>query len=355
MSGVELRAPDSVSIILLNLNKWEETLDCIASILSIDYENLSLVILDNGSQDESVLKFLKYFEKRGIPLDEETKQIGMAERLGGIYRIFSNLGTHPEAISNAKKNENIGRMKVSIIRSRLNLGFAEGNNVGLRYSKFRIEPDYFLLLNNDTNVEPDLINGLLRVARIDEKIGVVGPKIFDWDGQTVQSMGVLVDFWTGNQRSIKNIRNGCDNKVESIEVDYVSGCALFFKSKIIDEIGYLNSNYFAYWEDTDWCMRAKMAGYRIVIAPSAKIKHKKGMTSGRKTRLFYYLMTRNYFWCFREHSKPFQYLIHIICYSIFRLWIWLIISYKNAGYEGLKGSISGLKDGIYTQYDDFRS
>jgi hypothetical protein len=211
-----------VSIIILNWNGKDDTLECLGSLRGLEYGNYEVIVVDNGSTDGS-----------------------------------------QEAISRGYPN-------VKLIKNKENMGFCVGNNTGIRSA----ESDYYLLLNNDTVVDPKFVKQLVLVGESDRKIGILGPKMFFYDRRNV--------FWFAGgfmkrchgtvHRGFNELDAGQYDNVE--DMDFISGCALMVKKEVIDKIGLLDEEFFAYYEDVDWCLRARKAGYRVVYVPKSVIWHK---------------------------------------------------------------------------------
>jgi GT2 family glycosyltransferase len=149
----------------------------------------------------------------------------------------------------------------------------------------------------------------------------VGPKIYFYsDSNRIQSAGAKICWNKGVVFLLRS--NQFDNKKNDdiINVDYVSGCALLAKTELFKKIGYLNQNYFAYWEETDWCIRAHKATYKVLCVPQAKIWHKVGSSSSKTSGFYEYHMTRNMFWFMRQHATRKQYISFLLYFFIFNFW-----------------------------------
>lgn len=235
-----------VYIVVLNWNQCEMTLECLASLAELDYPHYEVVVVDNGSRD-------------GSP--------------SVIHERF------PEA---------------RVIENSENLGFVEGNNVGIRRA-LQQGADYVLLLNNDTVVDPQMLTALISVAESDTQIGIVGPLIYYYDQpETIWNAGNMVDWRAGESRpSCVDEQDG--DVLTSYEVDYVAGCALCIKRQVIERIGLMDPRCFFYCEDTDWCLRGWAEGYRVVVVLQACIWHRVSATIGYDSPAATYYMTRNEF------------------------------------------------------------
>lgn len=151
-----------------------------------------------------------------------------------------------------------------------NLGFSGSNNVGIKKSLKEYNPDYILLLNDDTEIiQKDWLRKIVEEGEKDRKIGILGCRII-YPDRTLQSLGGKMEKW-----KIGNINKFDDNKI--IEVDHVMGAFIIIKKEVIEKIGLLDEVYSPYLlEDTDYCLRAKKAGFRVISIPYVKIIHKKG-------------------------------------------------------------------------------
>lgn len=222
---MSLREP-RVSIVSLNWNSYEVTLDCLLSLRKMDYRNFEVVLVDNGSADGSPEKLL--------------------EKAPGIR----------------------------LIRNATNLGFAGGSNVGIR-DAIRRGTDYVLLLNNDTIAAPDFLSQLVRVAESDEKIGALSPKVLFFDHPD------RLNYAGGEQRrwrlfpKVFGLRQLDDGRYDKTrEVSFLTGCAFLIKANVVRKIGVLEEVYFHFYEDIEWSLRILKAGYKAMYVPSAVIWHK---------------------------------------------------------------------------------
>ncbi len=286
-----------VSIIILNWNGKEDTLECLKSLYQINYPNYKIILVDNGSTDDSVEVFKEKY---------------------------------PE---------------IELIQNNKNLGFAEGNNIAIRYALEILKPDYILLLNNDTVVDPDFLDELVQTAETDPNIGVLGPTIYDYNPpRGLQSTGSKI-LW--NHGDAINLTYEADVKAGTPkEVDAVTGCALLAKSEVFKKIGGLNKNYFAYFEEIEWCVRARKAMYKIVYVPQGKIWHKGGATSSKITGFAVYHHTRNRFWFMKQHASGKQYLIFLVYFLGFKFFSFVGWALLHKNKPLLVSFITGVKDGL---------
>ncbi|NQE54445.1 hypothetical protein C5S29_12710, partial [ANME-1 cluster archaeon GoMg3.2] len=170
-----------VSIIILNWNGWKDTIECLESLYQITYPNYEVVVVDNGSEDESIEKIIEYcegkikVESKFFEYDPSNKPIKVIE-----YTRAEAGGGKEEEIDSLPSNR-----KMIIIKNEKNYGFAEGNNIGMRYALKALNPDYILLLNNDTVVDREFLGELMKVAESNGMIGFVGAKVYFYDKSNV--------------------------------------------------------------------------------------------------------------------------------------------------------------------------
>lgn len=249
-----LDAPLVVTVIL-NTNRREDTLAALASLSRSDYPNHKVIVLDNASTD------------------------GSAQAIQCEY---------PD---------------VTLIALERNLGYAGNNNVGIQ-AALAHQADWVFILNEDTILAPDCLSRLVEVGAQDMQIGVLGPMVYHHDEpQVIQSAGGKMDrAWRAWHL--------CQNEVDRgqfpapHEVDWISGCAILVRRQVIEQIGALDERFFYYWEETEWCLRARRRGWRIVHVPHAKLWHKGVQRDYRPSPSVTYYATRNRFLMLAKHNAP---------------------------------------------------
>lgn len=187
-----------------------------------------------------------------------------------------------------------------------NLGFTGGNNIGIRQA-LGSKADWIFLVNNDTILDKNLAVQLIKVGESDEKIGILGPKIYfapgyefhkerykpSERGKVIWFAGGLIDWQNvlASHRGVDEVDKGQYD--QQIETDFVSGCAMLVKREVFEKIGLLDERYFLYWEDADFCQGAKKAGFKVIYAPQAKLWHANAGSSAVGGPLQDYYLTRN--------------------------------------------------------------
>jgi GT2 family glycosyltransferase len=250
-----------VDIIILNWNGLKDTLECLESCFRIDYPNFEVIVVDNASLDGSSEKIKKEFPR------------------------------------------------VIFLQNSKNLGFAEGNNVGMRYS-MEHGADFIFLLNNDTVVDPQSINKFLETARLYPQGGIFAAKIYYYkDPKKIWFAG---GRWNKDDMNFEHIGMGTDDSGQydhSESIDYACGCAMLIKREVLEKIGYFDKIFYLTFEETDYCYRARKAGYESIFVPNAKIWHKVSASFNRvSSSLYTYYMTRNLLLWGRRYLHRLQFL-----------------------------------------------
>jgi GT2 family glycosyltransferase len=243
---MQIKMSVKVAVVIVSYKGKADTLECLASLESLDYDNYSIILVDQNSGD-------------GV-LEEVTIQFP----------------------------------KVVCLANPTNNGFAGGNNLGIDYA-LKDGAEAVFLLNNDTIIAPDLLSAVVAKAEGEERIGLVGPTMFYYDHPTtVWSLG----GWLNYRADATQIGDGLSEEAAIAQLatrppDYFVGCGLYIKQAVLEEIGLLPEEYFLYYEETDFCVRARRAGWQLAHAPEGKLWHKISRSTGRDSPLTLYYMRRN--------------------------------------------------------------
>lgn len=317
--GYDLDYP-KVSIIILNWNGWRDTIECLESLSQIEYPNYETVIIDNGSKDDSVGRIENY-------IDAESRNVCSKGKLN-VAPIF---------IINDK-----------------NYGFAEGNNIGIRFSLNELDSEWILLLNNDVVVDPNFLNELVNASTSKSNIGIVGSRIlFYYEPKLIQSNGFNINWNTAKTESIGLRKLDEDYPASDVmEVAAVSGCSMLIKRETLLDIGLLDSTYFLYYEDIDICTRAIRAGYKVVCAPKSRLWHKTSQSSKKLSGIEDYYSSRNAFIFMKKYASASQFYKFTIYSLSIKLLVrsYVIIRYlrdRDIFISFLKGTKDGLIESIF--------
>ena len=239
-------AEPKVTVIIPNWNGMDHILECLESLLKVDYYNCDVIVVDNNSEDGS-----------------------------------------PKAIGESFP-------EVQIMRNSENLGFAEGCNVGIRQA-MKSGSAYVWLLNNDTLVDPQSLSFLVRAAEKDNGIGMTGSKIYEYDDpEIIRCAGMTINWFRGETNLIGWHQRDKGQFNNYRDVEALEGCSLLIRRMVCEEVGLMDKEYFLYNEEIDWCVRARQRGFRCTFVPESIVFHKGGASSGEALRpIFSYYHTRN--------------------------------------------------------------
>lgn len=248
--------PDpSIAVVILNTNRRQDTLECLGSLEGGTYPNRKIIVLDNASTDGSV-----------------------------------------EAVRSQYPG-------CRLIELQSNLGYAGNNNVGIE-AALKAGADWVLVLNEDTTLAPDCLARMAEVGESDPRIGIVGPMVYHHsEPGIIQSGGGRMDrAWNAWHIAQNQPDSGQFDRPH--EVDWISGCAILVRRAVIEQVGALDARFFYYWEETEWCLRARKKGWRIMLAPLARLWHKGVQRDYRPSPSVTYYSTRNRLLMMSKHRAP---------------------------------------------------
>ena len=336
-----------VAIIILNWNGWKDTIESLESIFLIEYPNYNVVLVDNNSSDDSIKKIIDY-TKGDLKVKSSFFEYSL-EKKPIKYTLLKEI----EITNHSTNNEDV---PLTIIKTETNHGFAEGNNIGIRYGLNKLNPDYFLLLNNDTVVDKYFLNSLVIEGENNKKIGLLGPKIYYYDNPNIiWCIGGKIDWKLA--RGLNVGTNECDNgqydDVIKENFDYISGSALMIKKKVIEEVGLLDKRFFLYFEETDLALRASLKGYKNLFVPDAKIWHKVSKSGGGiKNEIGLYYITRNRWLFMKKWAKINDFLIFIPIQILMAIFVPIFLSIHYNEKKLFLAYYRGLWDGLTNVSED---
>lgn len=292
-----------VSIIILNWNGWQDTLECLDSLVKITYPNYKVIILDNNSTNESVEKIKNWIVNNKSVID---------------YKLLIN---------------------------NYNFGFAGGNNPCIKYA-VENKSDYILLLNNDTVVDPGFLEKLVKAGESDKNFGIIGPKIYyEKDKKRIWFGGGYFDWLSGSRHLEFNKIDDKPSDETIKEINFMTGCCLLVRRETVEKIGLMNEDFFLYYEDVEWSIRAKKFGYKIIYAPSSHIWHKVSRSVKPKTNpAAHYYHIRNILLLSKLHAPKIM-ICGIYAWGAFQYFKQVIkIIFFPSKNEISKMIMSGVKD-----------
>jgi len=263
-----------VAIIILNYNGWQDTIECLESLKRVTYPNYEVIIVDNGSSDDSVEKIENWIRSYNIP----------------EYKF-----SQPQArklFINKCENRKIGMQRIILFSLEENIGFCAGNNLGLKQALINNIP-YAVILNNDTIVDKNFLFPLVKYAETHPDIGLLGGQIrYADEPGTVWWAGGKFNSWLGVKYLYHN------KPIEKVPTapfftDWISGCMTFIPLSIFSKVGGYDELFFIWCDEWDLSLRVAKAGYKLVVIPTSIIYHKVGKTLGKISPLTYYYSGRN--------------------------------------------------------------
>lgn len=277
-----------ISVVIVNWNGLRFLDGCLSSLFNQSYHRFEIIMVDNGSIDGSV-----QFIRNKYP-------------------------------------------RVMILENQSNTGFAAANNQGIKAAKGK----YVALLNNDTMADKDWLGNLAKKADSSAKdVGMWACKILSLhDPAIIDSVGGLVVSMCGIGKGRGRNERDANQYDREVEVFIPSACAAMYKKEMLDEIGLFDEEFFAYCEDTDLGLRARLAGWKTISVPDAIVYHYYSGTTGRYTPMKAFLVERNHIWVVVKNF-PFSMLVAFPLYTIWRylLHVYALVSKKGAGARYVEG------------------
>ncbi|MBD8488662.1 glycosyltransferase family 2 protein [Echinicola sp. CAU 1574] len=291
-----------VAIIILNWNGYSYTRNCLHSLSRTTSKDFKIILVDNASSDGSLNQLKEEFEE------------------------------------------------VIYLQNEENLGFTGGNNVGIQYALDR-GFEYIMLLNNDTEVKEDFMEPLINALNINDGLGAVQPLMYYLhEKTTIWNAGGKYNPWTGSSKSIKQIKKVNDQYA----TDWITGCCILIRSRVIEEIGLLNDHYFAYFEDVDWSLRMKSKGHSLSVVPQSVIYHEAGASLKAKNMRkegvlnpkVHYLNTRNQIFQLRNHLG-FPFFLYAWPFQFMKFGMYGIYFLLRRRKNKFLALLNGIKDGVF--------
>lgn len=305
-----------VAIIIVNYNTPDLTKECLSSLFKIKTNGFDhqIIVVDNGSIEE--------------------------------FNLPKKWGKKP----------------VDVIRTQANLGFTGGNNLGISHAVKEYDPDYFLLLNSDTEVDPDFLNHLYNASQANDQIGIATSKIYfhpgneyhqsDYDsnqeGKILWYAGGSIDWknLAAFHRGVDEVDRGqfdhfgqlqpLNPKQVISQTDFVTGCCMLIKREVIETAGILDKKYFLYLEDVDFSLAAKSEGFKLYFCPESIVWHKNaGSSQGAGSQIHLYYQTRNRLLFFFRHGSL------KVKLTVIRMMFKLLISGKSVERKAARDFIFG--------------
>ena len=264
-----------VSLVVLNWNGEKCLESCLRSIFKQDYPNYEVIVVDNASTDASPRLIEEKFPK------------------------------------------------ARLIRNKANLGFAKGVNIGIKVAKGPI----VAVLNNDVVLPQGWLSALVREMLKSPEVGIVSNAIYYHErGDVLWALGGKLDAFTGMCWHVgEGQRLAPDSHIKLDDLDYVPWCAVLVRKELFRKLGPLDENFFIYWEDVDFCLRARRAGYRVLVVPHVPTWHLVSFSAKKMLAFSYYHVMKGAFYLFLKHF-PLRHVIsaffsHLVLLTLLELFV----------------------------------
>lgn len=263
-----------VSIITVNYNQCQVTGQLLRSLQTINYRNTEILVVDNGSTSQPIDSLIFQFPR------------------------------------------------VHFLKSPQNLGFAGGNNLAIRKAK----GDYFLFLNNDTEVDPDFLTPLVECLQQKANAGMASPKInYFTDKNLIQYAGSSeMNPYTGRNRCIGYQEQDRGQFDAIYPTAFIHGAAMLVAREVLEKVGLMDESFFLYYEELDWCARARQAGFTVWYVGESVVYHKESVSTGQDSPFKLYYLTRNRLLFMRRNYPVHQWLLNFLFFSAVSLPLHLI-------------------------------
>lgn len=318
-----------IFILILNWNGWEDTLECLESVFRTTCPNYKVVVLDNGSTDGSVTRILEWAHgKRTAP-----SRFAHGEMIVKPIPIISYTREMAECGGSREEERKMAGSSQALvmIQTGANLGFAGGNNVGIRYASAQ-NADYILLLNNDAFFRStEVLSAMIDFMERTPRAGACGGRLFYPDGSPQQSYGNFPSvlrilaylfplYKLLPQRWLKRVKRSNvvpdDTVQEPILIDWPSGACLMVRAKTIEQVGLLDEQYFLYVEETDWCFRMQAQGWDRYYLPQVEVIHAFGGTVRNSSVSMQRFHLESQFTYYRKHFSAKAIAVIVACYML---------------------------------------
>ena len=274
-----------ISVIIPNWNGKQFLAECIDSLKEQTFHDFEIILVDNGSTDGSA-EFA-------------------VERYGEFVRI---------------------------IRNKKNLGFTGGNNVGIQAAR----GEYIVLLNNDTWTAPTWLEELVKTTYLDRPIGMWASKVYSYYKRNqIEAVGELI-YWDGLSRSRGQYEQEQGQYEEMGEIFFPPGCGGMYRKVVFEEIGLFDEDFFAYGDDAEIGIRARLAGWKCVYVPKAVLYHKNSGSTGQYSPFKAFYVERNRFWITLKYF-PSPLLFLSIFFTFYRF---VLQAYGALTHQGAAGKFT---------------
>ena len=313
----------NVCIIVLNWNGWRDTIECLESVAKLTYPAFQVIIVDNGSDDDSVQKINEWATGETEIIETKFPQLvlPLTPKPMNLVKVEDVLKHTQQKLTKAQKQAGW-----FLIQMEENVGFARGVNAAIDFALTNFYCDFFYLLNNDTVLEKTALSEIIKAFAADRNIAAAQSTIFYYDSpEHIANAGGKILPW-GQTRYYRRA-----NANEIKRISFINGCAMCLPRRTVENYGKLSEKFFFGEEDFEFSLRAKKMGLRLVAIANSKVYHKIGASSkkhweGSTRRILIFALNRLV--DMREfYSKPLWNFWRL--FSIIYFWGLMLFKYKT--------------------------
>jgi GT2 family glycosyltransferase len=291
-----IKKPSSVVTIVLTWNSADFIEECLSSLIKSSYPT-NILVVDNNSSDNTREVISKKFPK------------------------------------------------IKLVNSGSNIGYAGGNNFGIKIAQ-KENPEYIFLLNPDATVQKDCLKNLISRMNSEKDVGLASPIILYNDSKVIWYAGSSINWHNGVTSHIGANEIDEGQYSNNLHTERANGCAMIIRASKLREVGLMDEHYFLYYEETDWSVRFSNAGYSIGLVPAAITWHKaSSSTGGHKSALYHYYMTRNRLYFMSKFTESRS--KYFFARSIIGSWFSLVAILRKFGVTVFKNCLRGVAAGYY--------
>lgn len=305
-----------IYITLVNYNGFDDTLDCLVSLTRLNHPNFQIVLLDNGSTNNSLEAMTDVLSgKNKGNYKKEWEEI----LEGSDFQVIDDKFSVKETFHIDGDEGKPFQHPIIMIEKHGNVGFSRGNNICFRYIMQQGDFAHAWVLNNDTIVDPEALATMEAEIEKNVKIGMVGSVlIYNDEREKIQTVGggkffpllsvTKLMYKNAPVASLKNI-----NKEEAVKkIDFLMGASVLVRKEVLEKVGFFDEDYFVYVEEMDWMHRMKKAGWSLSIAIDSLVYHKDSSSSKDYREFYYYQLNKNNMVFLKKHYGIFYNLLAVV-------------------------------------------
>jgi len=326
-----------ISVVILNWNQWGHTLRCLATLFQSTYENFDVILVENGSTDDSLSKIKEWLAgqisggTKFYPEDPGAKPVKVIELCETDIKSSSESSSDPAR-------------SLTIIKIVSNLGFARACNLGMKYALRNESVKYILTLNNDMEINPESVSHLVAAAEKDPMVGAGQAKVLLSESPGfIDGVGVKVTWYgaafkEGSEQADKGQYDSCR------KIFGAYPAATLYRCEMLKQVGLFDEDFFVYYEDVDHCLRMRKTPWITVLVPAAVTHHFHSASYGKiAAPKLYYLFRNMIFYAVKNLPFP---ILMILLFLYYPLAVLVYIARTKGDPQMIKSIGRGAKDGL---------